>query len=341
MTHRKEAVMKLGNVPKVDLAFGPTPLEQLGRLGDDLGIQLLVKRDDYTGFGGGGNKVRKLEFLMADAVARGVKVLITTGGHQSNHARMTAAAARHFGMDPILVLRGNEPEVFQGNLLLDKLYGAKIEFLDPDAYFDQINPRMQAHAEAARAEGKESYIMPVGGATPLGALGYAAAIRELAEQYAARALAPPDFIVTAVGSGGTLAGIEIGLSQYWPTTSAIGIAVSGSAVPFADRIAPMATAGARLVGLGRTWDPKDIHVETGYFGEAYAVPSKEGNAAIKRLAMQEGLLLDPVYTGKGMAGLLDLVAKGTIPKGARVLFLHTGGSPALYPHAAQLAALAD
>ncbi|MCJ1900139.1 MULTISPECIES: 1-aminocyclopropane-1-carboxylate deaminase/D-cysteine desulfhydrase [Paracoccus] len=331
--------MKLGDVPKIPLAFAPTPVERLMRLGADLGIELFVKRDDYTGFGGGGNKVRKLEYLMADAVARGVKVLITTGGHQSNHARMTAAAARHFGMHPVLVLRGNEPSGFQGNLLLDRLFGAEIEFLDPDAYFDLIGPRMQAHADRARERGQEPYIMPVGGATPLGALGYASAVRELAEQFAALALPAPDVIVTAVGSGGTLAGIEIGLTQYWPGTKAIGIAVSGSAVPFPDRIAPMATEGAKLVGLDRVWRPEEIHVETGYFGEAYAVPSEAGNAAIKRLAMQEGLLLDPVYTGKGMAGLLGLVEDGTIPKGARVLFLHTGGSPALYPHAEQLAKL--
>ncbi|MEC7762980.1 MAG: D-cysteine desulfhydrase family protein [Pseudomonadota bacterium] len=331
--------MDIKDIPRVSLGFGPTPIERLNRLGNDLGIELFVKRDDYTGFGGGGNKVRKLEFLMADAVARGVKVLITTGGHQSNHARMTAAAARHFGMHPVLVLRGNAPDTFQGNLLLDKLFGAELEFLDPDAYFDQINPRMQAHADKAREAGLEPYIMPVGGATPLGALGYALAVRELAAQFSQRGERAPDYIVTAVGSGGTLAGLEIGLKQYWPDTRAIGVAVSGSAIPFPEKISGMANDGAKLIDIDATWTPDDIRVEDAYVGEAYSIPSQDGNAAIKRLAMDEGLLLDPVYTGKGMAGLIDLATRGSIEPGARVVFLHTGGSPALFPHAELLSGL--
>lgn len=329
--------MTLDDIPRVSLGFLPTPVEALPTLGGALGIDLWIKRDDFTGFGGGGNKVRKLEFLMADAVAQGVKVLITTGGHQSNHARMVAAAARRFGMHPVLVLRGHPPAQYQGNLLLDRLFGAELEFLDPDAYFDLIAPRMQAHADAAAARGEKAYIIPVGGATPLGALGYVAAAREMAAQYAEAGRKAPDVILLPVGSGGTLAGLTVGISEVWPETRIIGIAVSGSAVPFPERIAPMATAAAALIGGSRVWQPGEIRVETGHVGPAYGVPSEAGNAAIHRAAKTEGLLLDPVYTGKAMAGLIALVEAGEIAQGARVLFLHCGGSPALYPFADTLA----
>jgi D-cysteine desulfhydrase family pyridoxal phosphate-dependent enzyme len=325
--------MKLDDIPRLSLGFLPTPVERLDRLGREIGIDLAVKRDDFTGFGGGGNKVRKLEYLMADAVSKDVKVLITTGGHQSNHARMTAAAARKFGMRPVLVLRGNRPAVLQGNLLLDHLLGAEIDFLDPDAYFTEIEPRMRAHAATARARGEAPYIIPLGGASALGAMGYVSAVRELAQQYAQTGSPAPDLIVAPVGSGGTLAGLLIGCAMFWPDTKVAGIAVSGSAVPFAERIAVMANAGAELLDLGRRFQPSEIRIETGYVGEAYAVPSPEGNAAIVRMARTEGIFLDPVYTGKAIAGLLDCVRQGSIPQGSRVLFVHCGGSPALFPHA--------
>src|SRR5471030_1499398 len=179
----------------VELGFFPTPLESLTRFGADLGIELAIKRDDYTGFGGGGNKVRKLEYLMADACRQGINVVITTCGHQSNHARMVAAAARKFGMKPVLVLRGNPPETYQGNLLLDKLFGAELEFLDPDGYFTQIVDAMQAHADAATARGEKALIIPLGGATPLGALGYVRAVEEMDIQLRERHQPPPDVIV--------------------------------------------------------------------------------------------------------------------------------------------------
>lgn len=325
--------MKLNDIPRLSLGFLPTPVERLDRLSRELGIELSVKRDDFTGFGGGGNKVRKLEYLMADAVAQGVKVLITTGGHQSNHARMTAAAARKFGMKPILVLRGNKPALFQGNLLLDHLLGAEIDFLDPDAYFTEINPRMDAHAATAAARGDKPYIIPLGGASALGAMGYVSAVSELAGQYAAANWPAPDLIVAPVGSGGTLAGLLIGCAMFWPETKVVGIAVSGSAVPFSERIAVMANAGAELLEFDRRFEASEIHIENDYVGEAYAIPSPEGNAAITTMARTEGVFLDPVYTGKAVAGLMDCVRRGTIAQGSKVLFVHCGGSPALFPHA--------
>ncbi|MBD3626066.1 MAG: D-cysteine desulfhydrase family protein [Rhodobacteraceae bacterium] len=330
--------MKLEELPRLSLGFLPTPVEDLPRLSEDLGISLSVKRDDFTGFGGGGNKVRKLEFLMADAVARGVKVVITTGGHQSNHARMTAAAARKFGMKPILVLRGNKPGNWQGNLLLDHILGAEVDFLDPDAYFDLINPRMQAHADAAEARGEKAYIIPLGGASALGAMGYVDAIRELSEQYAAADRKVPDYICAPVGSGGTLAGMSVGCSIYWPNTKVLGIAVTGTAVPFSERISVMANDAAELLGLEKRFSPEDIRIENDYVGPGYSIPSDEGNAAILQTGRAEGVLLDPVYTGKAMAGIIGLARSGGIEKGSDVLFVHCGGTPALFPFSDQLTA---
>jgi D-cysteine desulfhydrase family pyridoxal phosphate-dependent enzyme len=328
--------MKLDDIARVALGFLPTPIEKMERLSAELGIDLSVKRDDFTGFGGGGNKVRKLEYLMADAVAQGVKVLITTGGHQSNHARMTAAAARKYGMKPVLVLRGNRPDNYQGNLLLDHLFGAEIDFLDPDAYFAEINPRMQHHADQAEARGEKAYIIPLGGASALGAMGYVNAIKELAQQYAENGTPVPDYIVAPVGSGGTLAGIHIGCAMYWPNTRVVGIAVTGSAVPFSERIAVMANAGAELLGFEHTWTGDDIRIENDYIGPGYSIPSDAGNKAIKVAASKEGMLLDPVYTGKAFAGIMGCVNDGKIEKGSSVLFVHCGGSPALYPFAKML-----
>ncbi|QGY32069.1 1-aminocyclopropane-1-carboxylate deaminase/D-cysteine desulfhydrase [Pantoea cypripedii] len=321
---------------RVPLGFFPTPLEPLPRLGEALGISFTIKRDDYSGFGGGGNKVRKLEYLMAEACQAGVNVVITTGGHQSNHARMVAAAARKFGMRPVLVLRGNPPASWQGNLLLDKLFGAEVQFLDPDGYFTQIEGAMQAHADAATARGEKPMIIPLGGATPLGALGYVRAVEEIAAQLAERNEPAPDFIVAPTGSGGTLAGLHVGTRRYWPQTQVIGISVSAKAEWFQPRISGMAQDCADLLQWPQRWQPEDIWIEDGYVGEAYGIPSAGGIDAIYQLAQQEGVLLDPVYTGKAMHGLLSLVEQGRIPQGSRVTFVHCGGSPALYPFADRL-----
>ncbi len=330
-------MMKQSNdFERVELGFFPTPLERLSNLGAALGIELDIKRDDYTGFGGGGNKVRKLEYLMADACNKQVKVVITTGGHQSNHARMVAAAARKFGMKPILVLRGNQPEVYQGNLLLDKLFGAELEFLDPEGYFTQIEGAMNAHAATAEARGEKALIIPLGGATPLGALGYVRAIEEMDAQLKSRNQQPPQVIVAPTGSGGTLAGLYVGARQYWPETQIVGISVSAKAAWFQDKISTMAQDCADLLEWPQQWAAEDIWIEDGFVGTAYGVPSPGGIEAIYRVAQAEGVLLDPVYTGKAMHGLISLVEQGKIQAGARVIFVHCGGSPALYPFAKTL-----
>jgi len=326
------------DIARVDIGFLPTPLEPALRLSRELGVEMMLKRDDFTGFGGGGNKVRKLEYLVAEAAASGANVLITTGGLQSNHARMTAAVARRFGMSAVLVLRGNRPPVAQGNLLLDHLFGAEIEFLDPDQYFAQIDDRMQAHADAATARGLKPYIIPLGGASPLGALGYVRAVGELASQYAQLGLPAPDYVVAAIGTGGTLAGLHVGASRLWPSTKVFGVCVARDSAWFDTRVAGMATEAADLAGLGGSWTAADIWTDDQHIGPGYGVPSDGAVDAIRRLARTEGVLLDPVYTGKAMAGLLTAIERGDIPSGSRVLFIHTGGSPALYPFAEALTA---
>jgi len=325
--------MTLADFPRVELGFFPTPIEPLARLSAELGIKLSIKRDDFTGFGGGGNKVRKLEFLMADALAQQAGVLITTGGHQSNHARMVAAAARKFGMDAVLVLRGHAPSEYQGNLLLDRLFGASFEFLDPTDYFHLIDGRMAAHAEAARAIGKVPYVIPLGGANPLGALGYVRAVEEMDAQFKAQGLPAPEVVVAPAGSGGTLAGLYVGAARHWPGTRVIGISVSRDRAWFQQRIAAMASETAELLGWQQRFAPAAIEIEDGHVGPGYGVPSAGGNAAIHRLGRTEGVILDPVYTGKAMDGLFALVASGAIARQARVTFIHCGGSPALYPFA--------
>ncbi|HEV8309832.1 MAG TPA: D-cysteine desulfhydrase family protein [Methylomirabilota bacterium] len=323
--------------PRVSLGFFPTPVEPLPRVGAELGVELWIKRDDYTGFGGGGNKVRKLEFLMAEAQAAGAEVLITTGGHQSNHARMVAAAACRFGMRAVLVLRGNPPQEWQGNLLLDRLFGAEFEFLPPDEYFRLIDDRMAAQAERARAAGLRPYVIPLGGASALGALGYVLAMQELAEQFRALGVERPDVLVTPVGSGGTQAGLEVGIRRWWPGTRVVGISVSRDRAFFQERISQFATACAELLGWGFGFSPGDIWIEDGYVGPGYGVPSEGSIAAIREAARREGILLDPVYTGKAMDGLKGLVRTGAVRRGQRVLFLHCGGGPSLYPFARALA----
>ena len=299
-------------------------------------MRLRIKRDDYSGFGGGGNKVRKLEFLMADALALGAGVLITTGGHQSNHARMVAAAACRFGMAAVLVLRGDAPAEYQGNLLRDRLFNSTLECVDPDDYFHLIDGRMEAHAQAARDAGKVPYVIPLGGANPLGALGYVRAVEEMQAQLAQSGGARPDVIVAPVGSGGTLAGLQVGVRRYWPGTRVVGISVSRDSAWFQQRVAGMAGECAALLGWDMQFAPDDIWVEDQHVGPGYGKPSAGGVAAIRRVAGQEGVLLDPVYTGKAMDGLFSLVGAGAIPADADVLFLHCGGSPALYPFARAL-----
>jgi D-cysteine desulfhydrase len=330
-------VKEIDCIPRLSFGLLPTPVERFGQLSEELGVSLSVKCDHFTGFAGGGNKLRKLEYLMADAVARKATILITAGGQQSNHARITAAAARKFGMTSLLVLRGARPNSYQGNLLLDQLFDAEIDYFDTDHFTaDIVGARMQSHADRIRAAGGSPYVIPVGGATPLGTIGYVSGIQEMARQYQTADRAPPDYIVVAAGTGGTMAGLLIGCSLYWPDTRVIGVKVTVTDAPYGERVVLAANLAAEFLELDKRWSADDIWIEHDYVGPGYGVPSEAGNAAIRTVARSEGMLLDPIYTGKAFSGLLGCIAAGRIKSGSSVLFIHTGGEPALFSFAESL-----
>lgn len=301
------------------LARLPTPLHRLDRLSPEVGAELWVKRDDLTGFGLSGNKVRKLDLLLSDAVDQGADTVITCGGLQSNHCRATTIAARQVGLEPVLLLRGERPSVSDGNLLLDDLVGARVHLCSAETYRTRRTERMEELASALRAEGRVPYVIPEGGSNGLGALGFARAATELLEQ-----AEPFDAVFVAVGSGGTLAGLALG-PDIGPLR---GVAVCDDRDTFVgivERIGREAESlGALpLPAVGERWD-----VLEAYRGPAYGVATASTWGTIRRAARTEGLLLDPTYTGKAFEGMLEEIAVGRVA--GRVLFWHTGGAFGLF-----------
>lgn len=319
--------MNLDSIPRICFSNFPTPLDEAPRLAKELGLKkLFIKRDDCTNLGLGGNKVRKLEYLMADALAKEADVVITLGGIQSNHARLTAAAVRKVGISEcILVLSGTWDGKWQGNMLLDIVFGATVRVL-PDAGVKQTEAEADRIVSQLQQEGRKPYLIPMGGSTPIGALGYVSAIRELASQMGEGA---NPLIITAVGSGGTVAGCVLGTKLFMPNAQVLGISVAGMSDFFKKHSAQVASGTAKLLDTNMVFTEADIDINNHYFGTKYAVPSEAGNAAILLAGKTEGLVLDPVYTGKAMSGLIDLAKTGQIDSNRPVVFMHTGGSPAL------------
>ena len=321
--------MRLDEIPRVELASLPTAVEEAPNLAKEIGLdRLLVKRDDNTGLALGGNKARKLEYLMAEAQAADADVVLTCGGAQSNHARMTAAAARKLGMDCILFLTDPKPERFEGNLLLDTLMDAEMRFL-PGATTESLEQAMAQEEAGLISHARTPYVIPIGGSTPLGAMGYVQAVRETAPQLKELDAENAD-IVIALGSGGTLAGLLLGCYLFLPDARPIGISVSRKAGPARDRVIGTANEAAKLLGIGHEPDVEKLAVYDEYVGRAYGIPTEEGVQAILLAARTEGLVLDPVYTGKAMAGLIDLARKDEIGGDRPVLFWHTGGGAGLF-----------
>lgn len=309
-------------VPRVRFAHLPTPVESLPRLSEALGgTALWVKRDDQTGLGMGGNKTRKLEFLIAEAQAQGARTLITTGAVQSNHCRQTAAAAARFGLDCILVLAGEHLAHVSGNLLLDHLFGAQVLWTERSTR-DQA---LQEVCQDARAAGRRPYLVPYGGSSPVGAAAYTFALQELLEQGGR-----PDWIVVASSSGGTQAGLVLGSRLFHYQGRILGISVDEPAEVLQARVAELAGATADWLGEKVDFSPSDILVNADYLGQGYGVMGEVEREAIQLFAAREGLLLDPVYTGRAAAGMIDLLRKGFFALGQQVLFWHTGGTPALF-----------
>jgi len=318
---------KLARVP---IAYLPTPLDKLSRLTAQLGgPELWIKRDDQTGLATGGNKARKLEFLVADAQAMDADTLITGGAAQSNHARQTAAAAAMFGLGRVLVLCGEEPPETRGNLLLDRLLGAEVRW----AGAQPVPEMMERVAEELRATGRRPYVVPYGGSNSVGASGYVAALEELLAQCAEREL-HFDHIVLPSSSGGTQAGLAVGARALGYEARILGISIDLHTEPLQHKLADLATATAEHLGLALAFAPQDFAVNDDYLGGGYGVVSDLERDAIRTLARSEGLLLDPVYTGRAFGGLLDLIRRGALGAGERVLFWHTGGTTGLFGYGA-------
>ncbi len=314
--------------PKVQIAHLPTPVHPLERLTAELGgPELWIKRDDLTGHAFGGNKIRKLEYLIADAKAHDADTLVTAGAVQSNHCRQTAGAAARFGMDCVLVLEGDGAAEPTGNLLLDLLFGAELVWAHDWELKDALQETFDSVAEALR----KPYLVPFGGSTPIGSAGYVEAMGEFLDQGFEM-----DRIIVPVTSGGTLAGLLAGgrIHGYEGEITAIRIGrYDGSVL---EKLAKHATEAAALFGEQIELDPEEIDVREGYMAPGYGVLTELEREAIKTFAKLEGILLDPVYTGRTAGGMLDLIRTGEIGAAERVLFWHTGGTPALFAYGDEL-----
>ena len=321
-----DQVGRLEAFERVRLADLPTPIEKAPRLAEHAGLaRLLVKRDDKTGLALGGNKARKLEYDLAGVVRAGYDVVVTIGGTQSNHAAMAAAAARRLGLDVKLVLGGPDFDRFSGNLLLDVLLGAEIRYLVDDDANDTLAAAMDDWVLELQRAGRRPLALPIGGSTGAGALGYVRAVRELAQQLGTGEIQ----IVTAVGSCGTFAGLNLGVRLFLPRARVVGISVSRTAPAIAARTAEIMRESAELIGADPALAEGALECYDEYVHE-YGAATPAGLDAIRAAAHLEGLLLDPVYTGKSMAGLLDLARRGVLDPAVPAVFLHTGGVPIVF-----------
>jgi L-cysteate sulfo-lyase len=328
--------LNLGRFARIRLAHLPTPLEHLPRLTRALGgPELWIKRDDCTGLSSGGNKTRKLEFLLAQARERGADLVLTQGATQSNHARQTAAATAKLGLACHLLLEdrtGNTERFYteSGNVLLDHLHGACVEHRGPSS---DMNGELDKTAARLRAEGRRPYVIPGGGSNPTGALGYVNAALELITQANDLGL-KIDHVLHATGSAGTQAGMIVGLAGIRSGVPLLGIGVRAPRERQEQSVFELACATADLCGVGGAVARHDVVANCDYVGPGYGISTAASTEAIEMLARLEGILLDPVYSGKAMAGLIDLTRRGRFKKGENVVFIHTGGSVALFGYVA-------
>ncbi|MBV6419753.1 MAG: D-cysteine desulfhydrase [Ignavibacteriaceae bacterium] len=316
----------LEKIPRIKLSNLPTPLDELKVLGKKYGLKkLLIKRDDLTGFAGGGNKARKLEYDFAEVLKDDYDVVLTAGGIQSNHARMTAAAARKLGIDVKVVLGGPDFKKFKGNLLLDVLFSAEIRYLVDDDSNDHLTSEMNKWADELKREGRKPFVLPIGGSTGLGALGYVKAMHEISQQLADKKVQ----IVMAVGSCGSFAGSILGAKMFFNDARIIGISVSRTSQAIIERTKEIILESSEIMKQKINMNEIKIECYDQYYVE-YGLITKEGKNAILECANLEGIILDPIYTGKVMAGMIDLAQKNIIDKKLTTIFLHTGGLPILF-----------
>jgi L-cysteate sulfo-lyase len=330
--------MLLSRFPRVSLAHLPTPLEHLPRLSEHLGgPQIYVKRDDCTGLATGGNKTRKLEFSMAAALDAGADTVITVGAVQSNHVRQTAAAACRLGLrcEVLLEHRIDDPSddyLNSGNVLLDRIFGANLREYPAGTDFDA---EMQTVADEVRSNGGRGYVIPGGASNHIGALGYVNCALELVNQATERGLVI-DHLVTATGSAGTQGGLIVGLQAMNAGIPLLGIGVSAAREDQEQKVFDLACETADYIGVPGVVAREDVVANCDYVGDGYGIPTEAMNAAVMLLARLEGLLFDPVYSGKALAGLIDQVRKGHFKDAENIVFLHTGGSAALFAYVGDL-----
>jgi D-cysteine desulfhydrase family pyridoxal phosphate-dependent enzyme len=341
---------RLDRFPRTRLAHLPTPLDPLPRLSAHLGsVSVRMKRDDQTGLAFGGNKARKLEFIMGAVKAQGADSVVTWAGVQSNWCRQVAAATARLGLRSVLVLlkKSGMPVGEDGNLLLDRILDADVHVVDAGGSksfleLENVREHVEPIVEREREAGRKPYLAPVGGSLlegdmtrPLGALGYVNGFLELFEETRARGGAPGS-VILATGSAGTQAGLLVGAKLLSPGTRVIGISVAAPAADVAGYVKTIAEATLSDLGEDPTVEEEDVLVLDEYIGDGYGVMNQGVTDALGLLAREEGVLLDPVYTGKSMAGFLDLVGKGFFAEGEEVVFLHTGGTPALFPYRGEI-----
>jgi D-cysteine desulfhydrase family pyridoxal phosphate-dependent enzyme len=331
MPERNGLLMRLAAYPRFPLVTGPTPLQRAQRLEHALGPEsprIYIKRDDLTGLAYGGNKARKLEYLVADALSHRATVLVTEGVTQSNHARMTAAAALLAGLKCVLILDARNGAEEQGNLLLDRLMGADIRIVEGRK--ERIET-MAAIADELREEGESPYVIPTGGSVPLGSLGYVRASLELDAQLLEIGESPSR-VYFPTGSQGTLAGLVAGSSVLSSSWRPVAVAVEGTEEEIREDAVPHVQGTLALLQADDTIAPEAICIEAAYAGDGYGIPTTEGLEAIHLLARTEAIFLDPVYTGKAMSALIAHVRNGLLSSEESVVFIHTGGTPSLFVH---------
>lgn len=329
----------LKKIPRLSLGFYPTHLQKLETLSNETGINIFLKREDLSGSNlFGGNKMRKLEYLMADAQNKGCKYVFTFGATQSNHAMQTAAACRKCGLIPVLFLVNlvdTDEGAPKANLLLDKIFDAEIHIVSVQPNENVMEAMQRTTAIAASYQkqledaGHKCYIIPGGGASPLGSVGFYSGYIELCEQLNSLGCTA-DYLFHATGSSGTLAGLAAARAMIAPQMQLVSVAVDNPGDDYAEKAAALANETLALLGADKTVSAGSLCISADYYAPGYEQPNELSSAAIRRLARTEGILLDPVYSGKGFAGLLDYIEKGIVGKGETVVFLHTGGVTALF-----------
>ena len=327
--------MHLEKLPRFPLTQLPTPVESAPRLSRELGgPELLIKRDDLTSLAMGGNKARKLEFLVGQAIEQGADTLVTAGAAQSNHCRQTAAAAAKAGLRCELILNGDRPALANGNLLLDRILGATEHWIERS----QRATKLEQVARELREKGRKPYLIPVGGSNGVGATGYVVAMIELMEQLRA-SKQNVDHIVFGSSSGGTQAGIMLGARVAGFTGQLHGLSIDKDDpehFEYEEEVARIANECATYIGAAEKFKRADVKMVYGYMGEGYGVVGNLERGAIRMMGRCEGIILDPVYAGRAFGALVDLIHKGAFKRGETILFWHTGGAPALFAYAAEM-----